>query len=236
MIMKEKLQKLGFTPNEAIIYCILIEYGELNASEISKKASIDRSVTYNILDNLILKGYVSHILKNGKKVFLINDVESLIEPLKEKIVIASDLSKKIKQKQKSETYPIEVSVHEGKNALKTLDAEWLYSKKIYGLNVIGMADKVIPYKLEQIRKNAHKNTKAKVIVANEQGKEAMKLYGITPKVLPEKYMNKAPIIIHNDIVLITTFENEKPYCIRIKNKTIAHAFKKDFELMWDLMD
>lgn len=227
--------QIGFTKNEAIVFEALINYGEISASELSKKVSIDRSLTYNILDNLVLKGHVSHISKNGKKRFLVKKPESLLTGLQQKLSIAAEVMKTIEEKQKVLTYITDVSVHEGKDSLKMLDSEWLSAQKIYALNVVGKADKIIPYHMAQIRHKAHKKTEAKVIVSSIAGKEAMKLYGIKPKVMPKKYWNNVPIVIHEDIVLITTFEQDKPVSVRIKNKNIADAFRKDFELLWDLM-
>jgi len=233
--MKEKLIKIGFTKKEALIFEALVNYGEITASELSKKVSIDRSVTYNILDNLTLKGYISYISKDRKKRFFIKKSESLILPIQEKMSIAADLIKSIEEKQKISTQITEVSIHEGKNSLKLLDSEWLNAKKIYAINVIGKADKIIPYHMAQIRNKAI-NTKAKVIVSSEEGKKAMKLYGIKPKIMPKKYWNNVPIVVHDDIILITTFENDKPTSIRIQNTEIANAFKKNFELIWDLIN
>ncbi len=227
--------RIGFTKNEAIVFEALVHYGELGASELSKKISIDRSVTYNILDNLILKGYVSYISKSEKKKFFIKKPESLIIPLQEKLTIATDLMKTVQEQQKISTHVTDISIHEGKDALKMLDSEWLNARKIYALNVIGKADLLIPHHMAQIRHKAHKKTETKVIVSSTQGKEAMKLYGIKPKIMPQKYWNNVPIIIHEDIVLITTFEKDKPLSIRIQNKNIAEAFRKDFELIWDLI-
>ena len=227
--------EIGFTKNEAVVFEALIHYGEIGASELSKKVSIDRSVTYNILDNLILKGYISHISKEGKKRFFVKNPESLLIPLQEKVSIATDLVKIVKEKQKIVTGITDVSIYEGKDALKMLDLEWLNAKKIYALNVIGKADQLIPYHMAQIRHKAQEKREVKVIVSSKEGREAMKLYGISPKVMPEKYWNNVPIVIHEDIVHITTFEKDKPTSIRIKNKDIAEAFKKDFKLIWDLM-
>ena len=75
LFMKNKLLKLGFTNNETIIFETLVIYGDLGANDISRKVGIDRSVVYNILDNLIMKGYVSQINKQGKKRFFINTLD-----------------------------------------------------------------------------------------------------------------------------------------------------------------
>lgn len=234
--MIEKLMQIGFTKNEAIIFEALVHYEKISASDLSKVVGIDRSVTYNILDNLIIKGYVSYISRDGTRRFFIKKIESIIIPLQEKLSIATDLMKIVEEKQKISVEITDVSIHEGKNALKMLDSEWLKAKKIYALNVVGKADQLIPYHMVQIRHRVHKKTHAKVIVSSTEGKEAMKLYRIKPKVMPKKYWNQVPIVIHEDIVLITTFEKDKPVSIRIQNKNIADAFRKNFELIWDLMN
>ncbi len=67
-IMKsEDLQKLGFTPNEAKIYLVLLKYGPLQAKEISKKTQINRRTTYGALERLLEKGYISYSIVANKE-------------------------------------------------------------------------------------------------------------------------------------------------------------------------
>lgn len=50
--MKEQLEKLGFSPKEADVYLALLELGTAVVSDVAKKANINRSTTYILLDAL----------------------------------------------------------------------------------------------------------------------------------------------------------------------------------------
>ncbi|MAG02221.1 hypothetical protein CMI42_02695 [Candidatus Pacearchaeota archaeon] len=242
--MKNKLIEIGFTNNEAKIYESLVNNGELSASEISKKVSIDRSVTYHILDNLILKGFVSYIEKKGKRRFLVKNPDSLLISLNERLDIANNLVKQIKACSKKENNIIDISIYEGITSLKVLDSEWTKSEQIYALNVTGKAEEIIPYHMAQMRLGKNKLKEAKIIVSsdkaeglvkNRENKKVLQENNVKIKVLPKRYWNEVPIVIHDDVVLITIFEDDKPHNIRIQNKKIAGALKKNFEYLWSLM-
>ncbi|MBT5215421.1 TrmB family transcriptional regulator, partial [Candidatus Woesearchaeota archaeon] len=51
--MLEELQKLGLSDKESLIYLELVKLGESTANSISKETSTNRTVTYNVLQQLI---------------------------------------------------------------------------------------------------------------------------------------------------------------------------------------
>ncbi|MBT5517232.1 TrmB family transcriptional regulator, partial [Candidatus Peregrinibacteria bacterium] len=53
------LQALGFSEKESMVYINLLELNEGICSSIARKAGIQRSTTYSILDQLAKKGLVS---------------------------------------------------------------------------------------------------------------------------------------------------------------------------------
>ena len=58
-ITKEKLQELGLSEKEARVYLALFELGPSVVSGLAKKAGINRSTTYVILETLAKRGLVS---------------------------------------------------------------------------------------------------------------------------------------------------------------------------------
>lgn len=64
--MIERLQKLGLTQKEAVIYMATLELGIASpTSTIAKKANILRTTAYNILNSLVQKGIVVAYDKKG---------------------------------------------------------------------------------------------------------------------------------------------------------------------------
>src|SRR3989338_8160728 len=100
--MKEELQKLGMTKSEALIFELLVKYGEISGSQLAKKSGIDRSTTYNLLSSLNAKGFVSYAIKNGLKTYQISNPENLKKFAEEKDQIANSLIEEIKRISKRE--------------------------------------------------------------------------------------------------------------------------------------
>ena len=60
--MLNKLIKIGFSENEALIYKILIDSGQSKASLIIKKTGLHRNVVYTTLDKFIFRKYVIKVI------------------------------------------------------------------------------------------------------------------------------------------------------------------------------
>lgn len=52
------LLEIGFTLNEAKVYLTLLQNRYLNGYEISKLSNVSRSLVYNVIDRLVVKGFV----------------------------------------------------------------------------------------------------------------------------------------------------------------------------------
>lgn len=55
------LEKIGFSSNEAKVYCTLIKHKVLNGYEIAKLSGVARSLVYEVINRLIAKGAVIRI-------------------------------------------------------------------------------------------------------------------------------------------------------------------------------
>jgi sugar-specific transcriptional regulator TrmB len=75
--MKSFLNNLGFKEKESEIYLTLLEYGDLNISEIFRKTKINRVSLYRILPQMISGGFISEINKENSKKFKAENPEKL---------------------------------------------------------------------------------------------------------------------------------------------------------------
>ncbi len=62
----EQLKKLGFSDGEAKVYISALELGETTVVRIAKKAKLERTTTYGLVENLKKRGLLSVHKKNGK--------------------------------------------------------------------------------------------------------------------------------------------------------------------------
>src|SRR3989344_1334609 len=118
MELIEKLQASGLTGNEAKVYLELLKIGEASANQIAKNIGMDRTLSYTVLNHLIEKGQVNYVIKRGKKYFRGSDPVNLLNPLKKKQVLISDLISDLKRIRKIEEVKQEIDIYEGKEGLR----------------------------------------------------------------------------------------------------------------------
>src|SRR3989344_4644912 len=87
----ENLEKIGFRRTEASIYLTLLELGEAQAGELSKKTQINRTTIYDALERLLEKGLVTYIIQAHKKVFRPIAPAKILENIKEQERIAQEM-------------------------------------------------------------------------------------------------------------------------------------------------
>lgn len=229
--MEQELRQTGLTGNEAKVYLQLLKIDQISGGELAKKAGLDRSVTYNVLDNLIEKGLVSYVIKTGKKLFSPANPENLLTPLKEKEDFIKTIIPKLKKLQKIPEVKRKIEVYEGEEGLKSFILGLLKCDKFYVLNATGKIFGVLEYFGPRIIKNLIKKTKVKIIAIQEAKKtDLMKLKAVI-RFLPEEFSNYATTFIYENKVAFQIIV-EKPLIVVIENKTIAEGYKKDFEFMW----
>lgn len=230
MDVQEKLQQAGLTGNEARVYLELIRKGELSANQIAKNISMDRTLTYTVLDHLIKKGQVSYIIKKKKKIFSCSNPENLLNPIKSKEIFVSDLIKelkKIKIKKQEET---QINVYEGKEGIRTLMKEITKTKQFLAFGGTGRAYDLL-YEMPAIAKKLEKTKSfAKVIVGKEYKKHEFTKYK-NIKVKSINIKSEATTTIFNNTISIHLIK-DKPIVIMIKNKDIAQSYKNYFNYMW----
>ncbi|MCB9798699.1 hypothetical protein H6758_03160 [Candidatus Nomurabacteria bacterium] len=73
----KKLEELDFSDKEARVYLALLELGYASPAQIATKAGIKRTTVYNVLPELLKRGFISKTFVKGKKVFWVEDVRKL---------------------------------------------------------------------------------------------------------------------------------------------------------------
>src|SRR4051812_16749770 len=78
-VLQQALQAFNFSDKEAVIYLATLELGKGTASQIGRKAQINRSTTYVILDILINKGLVNMLGKEPKQEYVAEPPTKLVQ-------------------------------------------------------------------------------------------------------------------------------------------------------------
>ena len=227
---EEKLIKAGLTGNEAKVYLELLKKGELSANQISKNLGMDRTLSYSVLNHLIDKGQVGHIIKQGKKMFSCSNPDNLLNPIKAKEIFIKDLIEELSKIKPEKQEELEINVYEGRQGIRTFVNIALKEKYFYAFGSTGLAFFSL-YEMPVIAKKVAKLKMDIRIIGNKKYK------GTEPfefKKFKYKYLDiesKATTSIFGNKIAIHQIR-DKPFIIVIKNKDIAESYKNHFELLW----
>lgn len=229
---KEKLKRAGLTGNEAKVYLELLRRGEINGSSLSKKVSLDRSLTYTILNNLIDKGLVSYVIKDKKRLFRAADPENLLFNIQQKEREIKSFIPELKTIERLSGIPQSATVYEGKDGLRVLAEEALKSNELLFFGGTARSYEVLKWEMPHFEKKMIKKNKKVRGIMNSKYKEnpMNKLKNVKLKFI-EGIDSDATTTIFRDGIGIHTLR-DKPFIIIIKNKTIAEGYRNYFEYMW----
>ncbi len=77
-MIQKYLTQLGFSENETRVYLALIEVGMAGANELSRAASVNRTTTYSVLENLVARGLVTTDQEKGRTQYTAGNPSSLL--------------------------------------------------------------------------------------------------------------------------------------------------------------
>ena len=202
-------------------------------NELAKHSSTNRTVTYNILQQLVEKGLVNYIYKEKRRYYQIANPESLLSSIKEKETLAKDLVSKIKKISSAPPSFKNVEVYEGKEGMRTVFDEIRKAKDLRVINATGLVFEYLKYSAKHIVKEIELRGNPKVIACQSLKKSPLaKFRKIKFKYLPKEAENYATTFIFQDKVVIQVLR-DKPFLIKIENKEIFDGCKKDFDVLWN---
>ncbi len=248
--MKEQLQKMkdllvrsGFLEKEVAVYVSLLEMGHGTVSDISRKAGINRTTGYVILDSLVNKGIATISGKEPKQEYSAEGPEKLGAFLSKELAEQKNIVEQVQ-----ELIPDLASIHnigdrpkvrfyEGTEGLKQVYEDTLTATEpIVAYATYDDMHRALPgYFPEYYKRRAKKGISARGIVpatplAYERLKENKNEARELVLVSPEKYMFSPDIEIYDNKVMIASWKEKLG--IIIESAEIADAMKKIYELAW----
>ena len=236
--IRNTLKSVGMNKNEITVYLDLIKNNGSSALEVSKRTGIHRTNTYDSLNKLSNKGFVTKTGFNHKTVFNAVSPTKIMDYLKQKeqefeIVLPEleDLASKSSKEQN------EISLLEGKFALRNCVEELLEKDSL--ILVYGASKKTVEAFGEGFLKGFHGKRREKSIkmkhIYNHEEKDRINFLNTLPlteaRALNKKYNTNVCTTICKDTVLFFVHGNPL-IIIKIVNPDIAETYKKYFEIMW----
>ena len=239
-----KLESFGFSDKESAVYIALLALDRATVAQISRKANINRTTTYVILDSLINKELVSMSGKEPKQEYYAEPPEKLtsyLERQAEDMRTAAERSREfvpeLKSVQRSATRP-QIKFYEGMEGLKFVFEDSLKAK---GDNIIAFSSiedqhSVIKgyfptyYQRRAKRKLFMRAIFPKTPGGEDRASKDKDEYRESVFVTPDQYGFHPAINVYDNKVMIASWREKLG--IIIESAEIADAMKKIFELSW----
>lgn len=242
--MKNTLQQIGFTEKEATVYITLLELGKGTVSKIARKAGVNRTTGYVILDALAGKDLVSISGKEPKQEYSAEPPEKItkllqkkLEQDQQKLKTAENLLPQLKSIHNHGDRP-RVRFYEGTDGLRNVYEDTLTSSEpIRAYATIDSMHEALPnYFPSYYKRRAEKGISIRGIVPKtpesieraKHDKEEAREIAFVPA---DKYYFSPEINIYDNKVMIASWREKLG--IIIESAEIADAMKKMYELAWD---
>ena len=132
-----ELQKFGLSDKEAKVSAALFELGESVVTDVAKRASINRSTAYVLLESLVKQGLVSISEKRGVRVYspvspakLIEIAEANLKKSKDLLDLSKELALRLKENAPTASSKPFVKVYEGSEGFKIISEDKLRAKNL----------------------------------------------------------------------------------------------------------
>lgn len=233
----EILKKIGLSINEIKVYLALLKLGENLASKISRETSLNRSLVYKILEDLIKKGFVGYVIKENRKYFNAASPNKLLDIIKDnEREIKKILPELLNLKKPIEKTPA-VEIYSGKEGMKTMLEDVLrLNKEILVLGAKSdFSEQLIYYHPNWHKRRIKSKIYLKILFEYGQkiAEQLKKLSYTKVRYLPKEIESKIMIAIYKDRTAVELWFDH-PSTILIKDSNVADFFKQYFKLLWNI--
>jgi sugar-specific transcriptional regulator TrmB len=241
--LTKSLDSFGLSKKEGSVYLAILELGRGTVTQISRKANINRTSGYDILDSLAHQGLVRVSGKEPKQEYvaespdnIVSLLEKRLEETQRSIEAAKELVPQLKSMHRVEDRP-QIKFYEGTDGLRQVYEDTLTSgESIRAYATVDDMHKGLPnYFPEYYKRRAGKGIAIRAIVPQtEAGKERARHDAEEKReiafVPADKYYFSPEINIYDNKVMIASWREKLG--IIIESSEIADAMKKIYELAW----
>jgi len=232
------LKDIGLTDKESRVYIACLESGTSLVSKIAKSSGLNRVTTYDILEKLKEKGFVSFLTKNQLKYFSATDPEIVVSETHRKAQNLKSILPDLKRLKGDAIHP-HIRYFEGVEGIKAIYADTLTSKSeiLNYANSREIRNFWPDYDNEYVKKRVKKKIYLHGIAPDDEygktvHKDDKKYFREIRLIDPQKFDFTNEINIYDDKVAIASFTGELIGMI-IESKEIANTQKAIFKMAWE---
>ena len=228
----EELKELNLDENEIKVYISCLNKDGANVKDISRQSGQIRTTVYGILQNLIKKGLISSIKKEGVAFFQSTPPKELINILEEKKQKIKSIIPKLEEIGKYHESVYNIEFFEGKEAVKRVTND-IISKKNEIVKIIGAGKRWFEFSevfsIIYYRKKKEMNVRTKTILSDTKEERAFiknkDVKNSEFKFIKNSDVTKTAIFIYHDKVAFVSYEGKVRGFI-IKDKVFVFVYPK----------
>jgi sugar-specific transcriptional regulator TrmB len=240
----QTLKDIGLTANEANVYLALHSIGQNPASVVAKKAELNRSSCYTILNSLMQKGFIQQAIKNNIAYFNATDPRHILQHLRikkfeidENIQNLGNLTTQFNTLRNNYSKRPKVVFFEGCAGIRNVMEESLMSsEKLRVYSSINELTKLLHnYFPEYYKRRTERGIFVNAIFPASKeaymNKMRDKQENRESRLIPSEFNFHLDIIIYDNKVVITSLKEK--FGLSIESEEMAIAQKGIFDLIWN---
>lgn len=237
-LMDDILYDLGLTELEIKIFKLLLREGPSLAGTISRKTGIHRRNTYDALDRLLKRGFVSYIKENNVKSFVATDPKIVLDMLDAKKKQWEAQMPAISAMMEGWAEKKETLFFRGKNGIRHVFLDQIeVREEVLVLGTTFECDKLIShffpkYHLLRLEKKIKTRMLFDESIRKSSDYKTLQKQKLTSlKFVSGLNTTNVSQYVYGDTVAIIGW-SDSPFAIVVKEKSVADFYRQQFELFW----
>ncbi len=243
--MEELLENIGLTKSEIKVYLALLELGSSSKGPIVERSGVASSKIYELLEKLMQKGLVSHVIKGGVKYFEAAPPSRILDFVREKKENIEKQEKKLENivpmleaRRSLKEIGSETQVFKGMKGARTASEDVTRSLKkgdeYYVISESEFSPSLERLVVSQYRKRAENGVKSKTLInelAKGTGEKLRKIPLTKIKYVQKGLFTPFAFVVYGNKTMIS-IPDENVY-IQVKSEGLAKGLKAYIDYLWN---
>jgi sugar-specific transcriptional regulator TrmB len=241
-MIEEILIQNGFSPKEAKVYLAILEIGEATMSMIARKAKIERSTVYDVVNDLQQKGFAFITVRKRLKYVSPISPSVLIGRFKNSATRAESILPDLLDLAYKSPLKPRIKFFEGLDGIKLIFKEFSQTNEE---TYVFTDYEIMPRELRQfiwdeiIPERKRRNSYARLLIPDspenriEKAKDVNRFAEHKLISFPKNQTISLEIILYENMTGFMCFEKNEMFGLLIDSQTINHSLKSIFLYIWN---
>lgn len=231
---------LGINEQEALVYLALLELGEANIQDISKKSGVKRTSIYNFLQKMKERGFIIQTGKHKGKSYMAVNPKQLVDIGKSRLLELESMVPDLSALYQESINKPKIAYFEGIDGIKDAYTDMLKAKQpVVSFEDIDYLKKMLPQNYysylppERAKRGILLRTISKdSSEARAFSKDDKKLLRQTKFIKTNKPL-KTEINLYGNKALMISFREDRPFATLIEDKDIVETLRTTWNELWE---